>query len=156
LNVFKLDAVVALAAGCLVCYVFFLQKLQSILDTLPKVQVNTVIPDYQYLRRCRLRDGVAATAGFKVVTAWLLTLPMHPIISLSIGHEYHGGNYGSASGGLDYSGNIIGKVPGFRPQPRALFTVLLPCPQGVLTPCPTTASSITFFGRSRIDSYEFL
>jgi H+/gluconate symporter-like permease len=44
--------------------------------------------------------AVAATTGFKLVSTWLLTLPMHPIISLSIATNIMAAITGSASGGL--------------------------------------------------------
>lgn len=44
--------------------------------------------------------AIAATAGFKVIAGWLLTLPMHPIVSLAIATNMMAGITGSASGGL--------------------------------------------------------
>jgi H+/gluconate symporter-like permease len=100
LNYFKLDAVIALSAGALVCYVFFFKNFKSILDTLTKGAVNTVIPIINTCADVGYGMAVAATAGFKVITAWLLTLPMHPIISLSIATNIMAAITGSASGGL--------------------------------------------------------
>jgi H+/gluconate symporter-like permease len=100
LNVLKLDAVVALAAGALVCYIFFFKNFKNILDTLSKGAVNTVIPIVNTCADVGYGMAVAATAGFKLVSAWLLTLPMHPIVSLSIATNIMAAITGSASGGL--------------------------------------------------------
>jgi len=43
---------------------------------------------------------VAATTGFAAVSSWLLTLPMHPIISLAVATNIMAAITGSASGGL--------------------------------------------------------
>jgi len=100
LNVLKLDAVIALSAGALVCYVFFFKNFPSILDTLTKGAVDTVIPIVNTCADVGYGMAVAATAGFKVITAWMLTLPMHPIVSLSIATNIMAAITGSASGGL--------------------------------------------------------
>jgi H+/gluconate symporter-like permease len=100
LNVLKLDAVWSLAGGTAVCMVFFWTKYKNILDTLNKGAVNTVIPIVNTCADVGYGMAVAATAGFKVIAAWLLTLPMHPIISLSIATNMMAGITGSASGGL--------------------------------------------------------
>ncbi|MDQ5986177.1 MAG: hypothetical protein CSYNP_01896 [Syntrophus sp. SKADARSKE-3] len=100
LNVLKLDAVWSLAGGTAVCIVFFWTKYKNILDTLNKGAVNTVIPIVNTCADVGYGMAVAATAGFKVISAWLLTLPMHPIISLSIATNMMAGITGSASGGL--------------------------------------------------------
>lgn len=100
LNYFKLDAVVALSAGALVSYVFFFKNFTNILDTLSKGAVNTVIPIVNTCADVGYGMAVAATAGFKVITAWMLTLPMHPIVSLAIATNVMAAITGSASGGL--------------------------------------------------------
>jgi H+/gluconate symporter-like permease len=100
LNALKLDAVVALAAGSLACVVLFWAKLDNILDTLNKGAVNTVIPIINTCADVGYGMAVAATAGFKIVSAWMLTLPMHPIVSLSIATNIMAAITGSASGGL--------------------------------------------------------
>ncbi len=100
LNYFKLDAVIALSAGALVSYVFFFKNFTNILDTLSKGAVNTVIPIVNTCADVGYGMAVAATAGFKVITAWMLTLPMHPIVSLAIATNVMAAITGSASGGL--------------------------------------------------------
>lgn len=100
LNAFKLDAVWALSGGTGVCILFFWKKYKNILDTINKGAVNTVIPIVNTCADVGYGMAVAATAGFKVISGWLLTLPMHPIISLSIATNMMAGITGSASGGL--------------------------------------------------------
>ena len=100
LNVLKLDAVWALTGGSAVCMVFFWKNFKNILDTLNKGAVNTVIPIVNTCADVGYGMAVAATAGFKVVSAWLLTLPMHPIVSLSVATNVMAAITGSASGGL--------------------------------------------------------
>lgn len=100
LNALKLDATIALAGGSLICIAFFWNNYKSILDTLNKGAVNTVIPIVNTCADVGYGMAIAATAGFKVISAWLLTLPMHPIISLSIATNLMAGITGSASGGL--------------------------------------------------------
>jgi len=100
LNFFKLDAVLALSGGTAVCLLFFWKNFNNILDSLNKGAVNTVIPIVNTCADVGYGMAVAATAGFKVVSAWLLTLPMNPIVSLSIATNVMAAITGSASGGL--------------------------------------------------------
>jgi H+/gluconate symporter-like permease len=62
--------------------------------------VNTVVPIVNTCADVGYGMAVAATAGFKIVSSWLLTLPSHPIISLSIATNIMAAITGSASGGL--------------------------------------------------------
>jgi H+/gluconate symporter-like permease len=100
LNVFKLDAVWALLGGAAVCLVLFWKNFKNVLDTLNKGAVNTVIPVVNTCADVGYGMAVGATTGFSVVSAWLLTLPMNPIISLSIATNVMAAICGSASGGL--------------------------------------------------------
>jgi H+/gluconate symporter-like permease len=100
LNVLKLDAVWALLGGSAVCMVFFWKNFANILDTINKGAVNTVIPVVNTCADVGYGMAVAATAGFKVVSAWLLTLPLHPIVSLAVATNIMAAITGSASGGL--------------------------------------------------------
>ncbi|MDD5234181.1 MAG: hypothetical protein PHG91_12370 [Syntrophales bacterium] len=100
LNAFKLDAVLSLTGGVVVCLVFFWRNYANIMDTLNKGAVNTVIPIVNTCADVGYGMAVAATAGFKVISAWMLTLPMNPVISLSIATNAMAGITGSASGGL--------------------------------------------------------
>ena len=96
----KKDVVLALTGGVLACVILFWRYFANILDTLNKGAVNTVIPIVNTCADVGYGMAVAATAGFKVVSAWLLTLPMHPIISLSVATNIMAAITGSASGGL--------------------------------------------------------
>jgi H+/gluconate symporter-like permease len=94
------DVVIALTGGVLACIILFWKFYANILETLNKGAVNTVIPIVNTCADVGYGMAVAATAGFKVVSAWLLTLPMHPIISLSVATNIMAAITGSASGGL--------------------------------------------------------
>jgi H+/gluconate symporter-like permease len=100
LNVFKLDAVWALLGGAAVCLVLFWKNFKNVLDTLNKGAVNTVIPVVNTCADVGYGMAVAATTGFSVISAWLLTLHMNPVISLSIAANVMAAICGSASGGL--------------------------------------------------------
>ena len=159
LNVLKLDAVVALAAGCLVCYVFFFKNFKSILDTLTKGAVNTVIPIINTCADVGYGMAVAATAGFKVVTAWLLTLPMHPIISLSIATNIMCAITGSASGGLGIIlATLSAKYVALGLNPELIHRIST-MSAGCFDAMPHNGVVITFFavaGLTHMNSYKHM
>jgi H+/gluconate symporter-like permease len=97
---FKLDVVYSLGAGAIVAAGIFWTRYANVLETLNKGALNTVIPIVNTCADVGYGMAIAATAGFKVVSAWLLTLPMHPIISLSLATNIMAGITGSASGGM--------------------------------------------------------
>jgi len=94
------DVVIALTGGIVACLILFWKYYANVVDTLTKGAVNTVIPIVNTCADVGYGMAVAATTGFKVVSAWLLTLPMHPIISLSVATNIMAAITGSASGGL--------------------------------------------------------
>ncbi len=96
----KVDVIYALGIGVVATMAMFWRRYTSIVDTISKGAVNTVIPIVNTCADVGYGMAIAATAGFKVVSAWLLTLPMHPIISLSIATNIMAAITGSASGGL--------------------------------------------------------
>lgn len=96
----KKDVVLALSGGGLASIILFWRYYANIIDTLTKGAINTVIPIVNTCADVGYGMAVAATAGFKLVSAWLLTLPMHPIISLSFATATMAAITGSASGGL--------------------------------------------------------
>ncbi|MDQ5985142.1 MAG: hypothetical protein CSYNP_00846 [Syntrophus sp. SKADARSKE-3] len=96
----KKDVVLALTGGVLASIVLFWKYYANIIDTLTKGAINTVIPIVNTCADVGYGMAVSATAGFKVVSAWLLTLPMHPIISLAAATATMAAITGSASGGL--------------------------------------------------------
>ena len=94
------DVVLALFGGVIACMILFWKHYANVVETLTKGAVNTVIPIVNTCADVGYGMAVAATAGFKLVSAWLLTLPMHPIISLSVATATMAAITGSASGGL--------------------------------------------------------
>ena len=96
----KVDIIYSLGGGAVVAAILFWKRYTNIVETLSKGAVNTVMPIVNTCADVGYGMAVAATAGFKVVSAWLLTLPMHPIISLSIATNIMAGITGSASGGM--------------------------------------------------------
>ena len=96
----KKDVVLALTGGIVACLILFWKYYAKVLDTMNKGALNTVVPIVNTCADVGYGMAVAATAGFKVVSAWLLTLPMHPIISLSVATNIMAAITGSASGGL--------------------------------------------------------
>lgn len=100
LNVLKFDVVWALIGGTVVCAVMFWPYFDNKLDTLNKGALNTVVPIVNTCADVGYGMAIAATAGFKVVSDWLLSMGGHPIVSLSIATNIMAGITGSASGGL--------------------------------------------------------
>ena len=96
----KRDAVVALTGGVVACIILFWKYYVKKLDTLNKGALNTVVPIVNTCADVGYGMAVAATTGFAAVSSWLLTLPMHPIISLAVATNIMAAITGSASGGL--------------------------------------------------------
>ncbi len=96
----KRDAVVALTGGVATCIILFWKYYARKLDTLNRGALNTVVPIVNTCADVGYGMAVASTMGFKVVSSWLLTLPMNPIISLSVATNIMAAITGSASGGL--------------------------------------------------------
>lgn len=96
----KVDVVYALAIGVLVSMILFWKRFASLVDTISKGAANTVVPIVNTCADVGYGMAIAATAGFSAVSAWLLTLPMHPIVSLSIATNVMAAITGSASGGM--------------------------------------------------------
>jgi H+/gluconate symporter-like permease len=96
----KVDVIYALGIGVIASMVLFWRRYTSVVDTISKGAVNTVVPIVNTCADVGYGMAIAATVGFKVVSSWLLTLPMHPIISLSIATNIMAAITGSASGGL--------------------------------------------------------
>ncbi len=100
LNVVKLDVLVAMTSATAVCVALFWKRYANLLETLNRGAVNTVVPIVNTCADVGYGTCIAATTGFQSVSAWLLALPGHPIISLSIATNIMAGISGSASGGL--------------------------------------------------------
>lgn len=157
LNVLKLDAVWALAGGTAVCLVLFRTKFGNILDTLNKGALNTVIPIVNTCADVGYGMAVAATAGFKVVTAWLMTLPMHPIVSLSIATNVMAAITGSASGGLGIVLETLAKQYVGLGLPPELIHRVATISAGCFDAMPHNGVIITFLavaGLTHMNSYK--
>jgi len=100
LNLVKLDIVVSLALATVLCAVMFWPRYQNKLETLNKGALNTVVPVINTCADVGYGMAVAATAGFKVISGALLSMPGHPIASLAVAVNLMAGITGSASGGL--------------------------------------------------------
>jgi len=100
LNIVKLDVLIAMTSATAVCLALFRTRYVNMLDTLNRGAVNTVVPIVNTCADVGYGMSIAATTGFQSVSAWLLALPGHPIISLSIATNIMAGISGSASGGL--------------------------------------------------------
>ena len=100
LNVIKVDVLVAMSSAGLVCMALFWRRFANLLDTLNRGAVNTVIPIVNTCADVGYGMSVAATEGFKAISAWLLAMPGHPTISLAIATNIMAAISGSASGGL--------------------------------------------------------
>ncbi len=96
----KRDAVVALTGGVVACIILFWKYYANKVDTLCKGALNTVVPIVNTCADVGYGMAVAATTGFKLVSSWLLTLPMNPVVSLAIATNIMAAITGSASGGL--------------------------------------------------------
>jgi H+/gluconate symporter-like permease len=96
----RVDVIYALGIGVLVSMILFWRRFHSLVDTISKGAANTVVPIVNTCADVGYGMAIATTAGFSVVTAWLLTLPMHPIVSLSIATNIMAAITGSASGGM--------------------------------------------------------
>lgn len=96
----RLDPIYALGLGVLAALAVFWRRYGDVVDTLSKGAVNTVVPIVNTCADVGYGMAIAATVGFKVVSGWLLTLPMHPIVSLSVATNIMAAITGSASGGM--------------------------------------------------------
>ncbi|PWB68238.1 MAG: citrate transporter [Holophagae bacterium] len=96
----RVDPIFALSIGVLVAMAMFWRRYTNVVETMSKGALNTVIPIVNTCADVGYGMAIAATAGFKVVSTWLLTLPMHPIVSLSIATNIMAAITGSASGGM--------------------------------------------------------
>ncbi|HJW56649.1 MAG TPA: hypothetical protein VJ577_15375 [Burkholderiaceae bacterium] len=100
LNVLKTDVVVALTLATLVCVALFWKTYKNKLETINKGALNVAVPLINTCADVGFGMAVAASAGFAVVSAALLSMPGHPIVSLAAAVNLMAGVTGSASGGL--------------------------------------------------------
>jgi len=100
LNIVKIDIVWSLTGAAVLALVLFWPHFKDKQDSINKGALNTVIPIVNTCADVGYGMAVAATAGFKVVSDFLLTIPGHPTVSLAIAVNLLAGITGSASGGL--------------------------------------------------------
>ncbi|MBP2641097.1 MAG: GntP family permease [Firmicutes bacterium] len=100
LNAFKIDIVYSLVIGCATAALLFFKYVKNHLTTLNAGAFNTAIPVINTCADVGYGMAVAASAGFKVITDFLMSIPGHPVVSLSLATFLMTGITGSASGGL--------------------------------------------------------
>ncbi len=100
LNAFKIDIVWSLVIGCAVAAILFFNRVENHLATLNAGAANTAIPVINTCADVGYGMAVAASIGFKAITTFLMSIPGHPIVSLSLATFLMTGITGSASGGL--------------------------------------------------------
>lgn len=125
LNVVKIDIVWSLVIGCAFAAVCFWSKVDNHLATLNAGATNTAIPVINTCADVGYGMAVAASAGFKVITDFLMAIPGHPIISLSLATYLMTAITGSASGGLGIVlETLIGKYVAMGINPELLHRVV--------------------------------
>jgi H+/gluconate symporter-like permease len=150
----KKDVVIALTGGVVACIVLFWKYYANILTTLNKGAVNTVIPIVNTCADVGYGMAVAATTGFKVVSAWLLTLPMHPIISLSAATATMAAITGSASGGLGIIlETMVPKYVALGLNPELIHRIIA-MSSGSFDAMPHNGAVITFLAISGLFHYN--
>jgi len=100
LNVFKIDIVWSLVIGCVAAAILFFKYVKNPLATMNAGAVNTALPVINTCADVGYGMAVAASAGFKLISDFLLSIPGNPVISLSLATFLMTGITGSASGGL--------------------------------------------------------
>jgi H+/gluconate symporter-like permease len=125
LNVFKIDIVWSLVIGCAAAILCFWNKVENHLKTLNAGATNTAIPVINTCADVGYGMAVAASVGFKVITDFLMAIPGHPIISLSLATYLMTAITGSASGGLGIVlETLIGKYLAMGINPELLHRVV--------------------------------
>jgi H+/gluconate symporter-like permease len=100
LNVAKIDIVWSLVIGCLVAAACFWRNIDSHMTTMNSGAFNSAIPVINTCADVGYGMAVAASSGFKILTDFLVSIPGHPVISLTVATYLMTGITGSASGGL--------------------------------------------------------
>lgn len=107
LNVFKLDAFVALAAASLFTWIIFRRRFENIKRSLAEGAANALTSIGNVCAVTGFGSVVAATAGYTLVLGALDKIPGPPIIQLCVAVNIVAGITGSASGGLGIAlGNL--------------------------------------------------
>ena len=100
LNFLKIDIVWSLVVGCASAQLLFFNYIKNPLATLNTGAANTAIPIINTCADVGYGMAVAASSGFKIITDFLMSIPGHPVISLSLATFLMTGITGSASGGV--------------------------------------------------------
>lgn len=100
LNILKIDIVWSLIVGCFAAATLFWPYVKNHMATINAGASNTAIPVINTCADVGYGMAVAASSGFKVISDFLLSIPGHPVISLSIATFLMTAITGSASGGL--------------------------------------------------------
>jgi H+/gluconate symporter-like permease len=100
LNVAKIDIVWSLVIGCLVAAACFWRNIDNHMTTMNSGAFNSAIPVINTCADVGYGMAVAASSGFKILTDFLVSIPGHPVISLTVATYLMTGITGSASGGL--------------------------------------------------------
>ncbi|KYZ75681.1 hypothetical protein AXX12_10735 [Anaerosporomusa subterranea] len=125
LNVFKVDIVWALIIGCLVAAVIFWQYVANPMATWNAGASNTAIPVINTCADVGYGMTVAASSGFKVITDFLMSIPGHPTISLSVATFLMTAITGSASGGMAIVlETLVGKYAAMGLNPEMLHRIV--------------------------------
>lgn len=143
LNALKLDAMWALLIGALVAAGCFWKHIDSHFATINGGANNTAIPIINTCADVGYGMAVAATAGFKVVTAFLMQIPGPPIVALSTATFMMTGITGSSSGGLAIVlETLIGKYAAMGINPEMLHRVVV-MSSGVFDAMPHSGATVT-------------
>lgn len=110
LNVFKVDIIFSLAIGVIVLIAFYWANLKNKISTLSVGAANSILPLLNTSAIVGFGSLVAASAGFKVISGAITSMPGHPAISLAVATNLLVGLSGSASGGLAIAMDVLGKT----------------------------------------------
>jgi H+/gluconate symporter-like permease len=125
LNVLKIDIVWSLVIGCAVAQLCFWQYIDKPMATLNAGATNTALPVINTCADVGYGMAVAASAGFKVITDFLMSIPGHPVISLSLATFLMTAITGSASGGMGIVlETLISKYVAMGVNPELLHRVI--------------------------------
>jgi H+/gluconate symporter-like permease len=126
LNVIKIDIVWSLVIGCVFAQLCFWKYIDKPLATLNAGASNTAIPVINTCADVGYGMAVAASSGFKVIIDLLMSIPGHPVISLSLATFLMTAITGSASGGLGIAlETLVGKYVAMGINPELLHRVVV-------------------------------
>jgi len=143
LNAFKFEPMWALLTGCIFAAVCFWKHIDSHFKTINGGTNNTAIPIINTCADVGYGMTVAATAGFKIISAYLMAIPGPPIVALSLATFMMTGITGSSSGGLAIVlETLIGKYSAMGLNPEMLHRVVV-MSSGVFDAMPHSGATVT-------------